>query len=236
MNSRLTIMLTALAAFAFGGGFAVGQSALLLTGTGTWNFSPNGLTNQGQADWQIRLKNTDSKGAWFHAVGNGPTGLGASRLTNDRSGPTVTFHKGRGDPDNMQPVLALDGLGSIQWSGTTDTGNITPGARLSARVIAPTPSDTDMETEVCILAVPSGSVQLQEVVCFSASEGMTFSKRGTRVVNSDGSLILKKVKRAELKPKTLAGSAVILDDIGRPRLAFSDGRVWRYSDGVLVGR
>lgn len=110
------------------------------------------VSNTFTASQSIQLAGT----AAFDVVSDSNAIIREQRYSADSSDPTLEFYKGRGSASSPAAVVQNDFLGMIRWRGQGSA--IQQAAYLRAQVIAATPSNTDMQTELGFYTSGAGSV------------------------------------------------------------------------------
>jgi hypothetical protein len=152
-----------------------------------------------------------------------------SRFSTNTSAPAFNGYKGRGTRASPSQVLAGDGLFELNGRGYDNSG--TPTVRNAARVEAVAASDitsTSAEGRWRILACPSGSLTLTEIVRFEHATG--FSMFGTNpVIDQNRHFRLRSYTIATLPAaNAAAGQMIYCSDLGGGGGELnSDGTSWR---------
>lgn len=167
--------------------------------------------------------------AAFQLIGEISCAITLDRTTNDAFQPTYLARKSRGTVALRASVLTNDIFGSFSFQGYGDTAFQAAG-QLRSQSVATTPSDTDMESRLQLLAPASGSVINTEISRFGHATG--FSLFGANPVVNQNRHYRKRQYAAASLPSQASGDEIASSDIIAASL-ISDGTQW-ISPGVKV--
>jgi hypothetical protein len=155
------------------------------------------------------------------------------RVSPNANQANFVMMKARGAIGAETAVSQNDMIGSLQ-------GQAYDGAAyravffLTASVIAPTPSATNMEARAVITLAPPGSVAAAEIFRLEHATGLSLFGANP-VIDQNRHHRLRPYTVATLPAANPAGQLVYVSDgAANKRLAVSDGSSWRFPDGSVV--
>lgn len=223
--------------------FGADQIGVCANGAAVGYFSANGIRIGAGSDFALPFAayRTGATSAALLLQSEAACGVLSYRMSADISGAVNGAYKGRGTwaaaafPN--QNDITRDDIGGVLNSTSTAAVPVPINAsRIRHRVIAPTPSATDVQSDVTIAACPAASVTLTDVANFQASNtaGVTFSYPVKLPVYTIATLPAAGTVNRMVWVSDLGGGAGPVVDNGSAWERLTDGHEEINSDGTTT--